>query len=152
MAEATRKLTSGVYVITSKKADGSINGLAAAWVVRVSFDPNLVAVSIGNKRHTLSFVKESNAFAVNILGEGQQEIAKRFGLKSGRNVDKFAGIEHFTAKTGCPVLKDAIAYMDCKVVKSLKAGDHTLFIGEVAEEKVQRDTPPLVYRAEEYWK
>jgi flavin reductase (DIM6/NTAB) family NADH-FMN oxidoreductase RutF len=144
------KITNGVYIITTKYAD-KINGMTAAWVSRVSFTPPLVSVSIGKARFSHDLIKKGGVFAVNILKEDQVEIGKHFGFQSGRKVDKFAAIQYDTKVTGSPILKDTTGYIDCKVVSSFEAGDHTIFVGEVMDAFVDKDARPLVYRKEDFF-
>ena len=138
------KLTNGVYVIGSKNS-AKINALTGVWVTRVSYEPAMVAISIGEGRLTLDYIRESKVFSINVLGNHQFDLVKHFGFQSGKNVDKFATVKHHIAKTGAPILDDAVAYMDCKVVQEIKTGDHYLFIGEVVDEKVQHQAEPMKY-------
>ena len=142
--KAERKLISGVFVIGSKRKN-KVNALTAVWVSRVSFNPSLVMASIGEGRYTLDMIKESKVFSVNILGKSQVDAVKHFGFQSGRNANKFEKIDYETSKTGSPLLKDCIAWMDCEVVGEYKTGDHVIFIGKVVDEKVLSDEEPLKY-------
>jgi flavin reductase (DIM6/NTAB) family NADH-FMN oxidoreductase RutF len=148
--DAMCKITHGVYIITTKAGD-KINGLTAAWVSKVSFTPPLLMVAIAPGRYSHELMLEGQKFAVNVLDEKQLDIGKHFGTKSGRKVDKFETIPYMTKVTGSPILKDALAYMDCKVVSTHPAGDHTLFIGEVVNADILRDGKPQVYRHEHYF-
>lgn len=143
-------ITNGVYVITANW-NGRLNGMAASWVTRISAEPVLVAVAIWHENLTYEFVRRSHAFALNILGEGQQELGRWFGRRSGRDVDKFTRVPYRLGHTGSPILKEAVAYLDCRVVFEKTFGDHTLFVGEVVDEGVQHEGDPLVYRHEEYF-
>ena len=147
--KAIRKIVNGVSIIGTK-SKGKINALTAAWISRASFDPLLVMVSIGEERYTLGMIKESKVFSVNILGKSQIELAKHFGFKSGRNVNKFEKIAYEAGKTGSPLLKDCVARMDCEVVSQHKAGDHTIFIGKVVDEKMLSEDEPLAYNHNDY--
>lgn len=148
--ETFRKVSNGVFIITTK-CDDRINGMTAAWVTRVSFKPPLVSISIGKARFSHNLIKKGGVFAVNILKEGQIDIGKHFGFQSGREVDKFATIPYYTKATGSPILKDIAGWLDCKVVGSCDAGDHTIFLGEVVDAWVDMDTTPLVYRREDFF-
>ena len=151
MEQGTGKyITGGVYVITTSSG-GIINGQAASWVTRISQEPFWVAVALYERNYTHDLLLESDIFAINVLKEGQQEIARHFGKQSGRKVDKFAGIKFHKAKTGAPILDDCLAYLDCEVIFSRKFGDHTLFIGEIVDEGVLNEGKPLVYRHEDYF-
>ena len=143
-------IVSSVAIITTKSGE-KINGMTAAWVAQASFEPPLVVVSIAPERYTHQLIDESSVFAVNILSEGQVELGRKFGSKSGRDTDKFKDVNYVTKKTGSPILADIYAYLDCKLYKTYKAGDHTLFIGEVVEHKVFKDKKPLVFRTADYF-
>lgn len=144
-------LVHGVYVVTTRLGD-KVNGMTAAWVSQVSLKPLLVMVSIAPPRFSHDLIKESGIMAVNILTAEQVELAKRFGYKSGRKVDKFAGLEWLTAATGSPILPQAYAYLDLKLVSTWPAGDHTLFIGEVVEAKILHpQAQPLVFRKGDFF-
>ena len=112
----------------------------------------MLMVSVAPARHTHRLIKESGYFAINTLPEDQKDLAKHFGFKSGRNVDKFEGISFFDAPQGSPVLSDALAFFECKLSDSFTAGDHTLFIGNVTTAKILNDKKkPLVFRWDDYF-
>ncbi len=148
--KAMRLITSGVYVVTTR-LDSRANGLTVAWLSRASFSPPLISVSIGKTRFTHDLVKKSRVLAVNVLAEGQEDIARHFGFRSGREVDKFAGLETRTAITGSPILQGIAAYLDCRVVGEIEAGDHTIFVAEVVEGGTEDGLKPLIYRRESYF-
>jgi len=68
-------------------------------------------------------------------------LAKHFGFKSGRDVNKFEGLEYFAAQKGSPVLKEAIAYFECKLVSTCEAGDHVLFLGDLDSRLRTKESP-----------
>lgn len=147
----TAYIPQGVYVITVRKGE-KINGMTAAWVGQVSFKPRMLAVAIAPQRYTFELLKESGVFAINVLGEGQVELAKHFGFQSGREVNKFEGIEYQSALKGSPVLKEAIAYFECEVKCTCETGDHWIFAGEVVDHGVLREgVPPLIFRWDDYF-
>jgi flavin reductase (DIM6/NTAB) family NADH-FMN oxidoreductase RutF len=144
-------LVHGVYVVTTRVGE-KINGMTAAWVSQVSLNPLLVMVSIAPARYTFTLIKESGVFAINVLSSDQVELAKRFGYKSGRKIDKFAGLEYLTAESGAPVLPQAHAYLDLKLAHTFTAGDHALFVGEVLEAKILHpENHPLVFKKSDFF-
>ena len=144
-------LVHGVYVITTRAGD-RLNGMTASWVSQVSLSPLLLMVSIAPARYTHELIKESGVFAVNVLTTEQVDVGKRFGFASGRRVDKFAGLEYLTAATGSPVLPQAYAFFDVKLVDTFPAGDHTLFVGEVVAGKILHpELHPLVFSAKDFF-
>jgi flavin reductase (DIM6/NTAB) family NADH-FMN oxidoreductase RutF len=148
--EVLEKIVNGVSIVTSSKR-GEVNGLTVAWMTQASFNPPLVIVSIGKERYTREFIDESKVFAINILSEKQKDLAKLFGLYSGRTINKFSKVEYETRKTGAPILKDCLAYLDCKVHKSIEVGDHIIYIGEILEAKIKSDEKPLIYNPKDYF-
>jgi len=143
-------IVSPVTVVTSKFESKS-NGMTAAWVAQVSLRPTLVMVSVAPERFTHDLIQKSKIFAVNILADYQLDIGKHFGFTSGKRGDKLAGIRCDSKKTGAPILKDCYGYMDCRVLSAFKAGDHTIFVGEVEESAIQRDKQPLVFRSGDFF-
>ena len=135
LATLFRRLTYGVYVVGV--ADGKArNAFTAAWVMQVSFDPLLLALSINPDNASYSLLHAGGGFTVNVLKRDQQELALRFGTRSGRDEDKLAGILWHSGRTGAPILEDALAYFDCELTGSMEAGDHELVVGRVTDGRI----------------
>jgi flavin reductase (DIM6/NTAB) family NADH-FMN oxidoreductase RutF len=144
-------LVQGVYVVTTRVGD-IVNGMTAAWVSQVSFKPLLVMVSIAPPRYSHGLIKKSGSFAINVLTSEQTDLGKRFGYKSGRKVDKFAGLEYLTGITGAPLLPQAYAYLELKLVDTFSAGDHDLFVGEVLDARILHpQAKPLMFIKSDYF-
>jgi flavin reductase (DIM6/NTAB) family NADH-FMN oxidoreductase RutF len=119
--------------------------MAAHWLMQVSFKPRIVALSLENDARTLANVRETRVFSVNIMGEDSMELVASFLQPSDPNkiigrsttgapiVDKLAGVAHKTMATGCPVLRDALAWFECEVEGGLPAGDHTVVLARVTD-------------------
>lgn len=147
---ALRKIQSGVYVITVKDGE-RINGMTAAWAMKASFKPPLVAVSIGKTRYSHGLIRNAGSFALNVLSVGQVEVGRRFGFKSGRNTDKFEGLKYDTARTGAPILGGVAAWLDCTLYGECDAGDHTIFLGEVLEAAHFEGVEPLLFKRKDFF-
>jgi flavin reductase (DIM6/NTAB) family NADH-FMN oxidoreductase RutF len=144
-------LVHGVYVITTRLGE-KVNGMTAAWVSQVSLNPLMVMVAIAPPRYSHDLIKESSVFAINVLTSEQVELAKRFGYKSGRKIDKLAGLNWIEAATGSPILPQAHAYLDLKLAHSFEAGDHTLFVGEVVAAKILHpQSHPLIFKKTDFF-
>ncbi|MEW6569781.1 MAG: flavin reductase family protein [Nitrospirota bacterium] len=146
----SKGISHGVYVITARGKE-RINGMTAAWVSQVSFQPLLLMVSIAPTRYTHVLIEESGYFAINTLSEDQKDLAKHFGFKSGRKFDKFKDIPYFDAPGGSPVLNDSMAFFECKLAETFNAGDHTLFIGEVLTAKILKEKKPLIFQWSDFF-
>lgn len=134
----------GLYVIGSSDGDGALNAMIAAWVMQVAFEPRLVAVSIENDARTLSYIRHTGHFSVNMLREpGGMEIARHVVMPAeGRKVagrshevvyHKLDGLNYETHATGVPLLSDGLGWYACRVHKMVPMGDHTLVAGEVID-------------------
>lgn len=135
----------GVAVVTSCMDDGAGCGLTVSSVASVSLDPTLVLVCLAHDCDTHDWLQRAGFFAANFIEEGKGEtIARRFA-GSGTD-DKFRGLAWHTERTGAPVLDDALAWLDCRVVAAHPAGDHTIFVGEVLAADAREGTPLLYYR------
>lgn len=143
----------GVHVITTSFEERCY-GLSAAWALRVSASPCLLMTAVDQHCCTHPFIKQAGIFAVNLLAEDQVDVAKHFGRQSGRDVDKFKRQDIYWERraTGAPILLDALAYYDCRLIDAYDppGGDHTLFIGEVLEADQLREVSPLIFRREDY--
>lgn len=139
--QALKKLTTGIYVVTSKQGS-EINAMVASWVSQVSFSPPLVMVAIKRGRYSHGMIEEEAVFAINILGQKQKQMVAIF--KSNDQAEKkFMNIPHEVKKTGVPIMNDALAYLDCKLISKVTPGDHTLFIGEVLDGDLIKEGIPL---------
>ncbi len=145
-ANALRRISYGIYVVASRKGD-RLNGQIANTVFQVTSDPVKIAVCINKRNLTHEFISESGVFSVSILSkETPLSFIAGFGFRSGRDYDKFKGVNFKIGVTGAPIVIDnALAYLEAKVVDSHDVGTHTLFIGEVVSAEVLKDEEPLTY-------
>ncbi len=140
-----RQLSLGVYVVGAAHNEQR-DAFTAAWVMQVSFNPLLLAVSINPQNASYALVRDSGAFTVNVLKQGQLEIAQRFGTRSGRQEDKLAAVRWHPGRSGAPVLDDGLAYFECEVTQHLPAGDHELVLGRVVDGRiVDPNAVPMTY-------
>jgi flavin reductase (DIM6/NTAB) family NADH-FMN oxidoreductase RutF len=123
-------------------------GLLATFVNQASIVPDLPRVLVGLARQhfTHELVEASGAFALHLLGEEHLEWAWRFGLESGQDVDKLAGLAHTDKATGSPVLTEAPAWLDCRVEARLDSGDRTIYLAEVVDGHMVGNQPVLTVK------
>src|SRR5262245_53477403 len=112
---------------------GRRGGLIATFVTQVSIVPDLprVLVALARQHHTTGLVEASGAFALHLLGEENLELVWGFGLESGRDRDKFAGLETTTSGVGNPLLIGTVGWLDCRVEAKLDVGDRLVYTAEV---------------------
>jgi flavin reductase (DIM6/NTAB) family NADH-FMN oxidoreductase RutF/rubredoxin len=136
----------GIYIVSSKKED-QINGQIANTVFQITAEPATIAVSINKKNFTHDFITQSKVFAVSVLEqEVDMKFIGRFGFKSGRDEDKFEGVNYKIGVTGSPIImENTIAYLEAEVIQAIDVGTHTLFVGKVVEAENIKKAKPLTY-------
>lgn len=145
IAALFHQLTLGVYVIGVMDA-GRRDGFTAAWVMQVSFDPLLLALSINPGNASYPLLRTGGGFTVSVLRQGQLELARRFGTQSGRDHDKLAGLRWRPGRKGAPILEDALAYFECELTGTMPSGDHELVLGRVIDGGIlTHDAEPMAY-------
>ena len=109
------------------------NGLICTFVSKASIVPELprMAVGLAKQHHTCALVRDSGRFCLHLLWPDQADLVWRFGLASGRDTDKFDGLETISSPLGNPCLPNALAWLDCRVETSLDIGDRILFVAAV---------------------
>ena len=111
------------------------NLITVGWCGTVCTHPAMVSVSIRPERYSYGLIKASGLFAVNLPTEALARAVDWCGVKSGREVDKFAALglhaEPGAANPGCPTLAESPLTLECRVAQTLPLGSHELFLAEV---------------------
>jgi flavin reductase (DIM6/NTAB) family NADH-FMN oxidoreductase RutF len=145
IAALFHRLSYGIYVVGVAAGDRR-DGFTAAWVMQASFDPLVLALSINSSNASYELLHAGGGFTVNVLKQGQLELARRFGTLSGRNEDKLAGIRWRPGRSGAPILEEALAYYECDLSGRHRAADHELVLGRVVDGKIlDPGSAPLTY-------
>lgn len=137
---APRMIPYGIYVLTARGSDGAVAAATVNWVTQTSFKPPLVAVGVKADSSAHALVKATGAFALNVLGKGQQKLAFAFFKPAVLEGNSISGEPFRSGVTGAPLLENAPAFVECRVVNALEEGDHSLFLAEVVEAGVAK--PP----------
>ena len=124
------KMTYGIYVLTSAYRE-HINGMIASWVSQISYEPPLIVVAVHPNRYSHHLIEKGGVFALHVLSNSQADFVVRFKGPDAKT--KFSGLDWTTGKTGCPILEDCIAYLECELKFHYRPGNHSLFIGKVLD-------------------
>jgi flavin reductase (DIM6/NTAB) family NADH-FMN oxidoreductase RutF len=137
----------GLHALTVKHG-GEEHGMTASWVSQASFHPPMVVVAVENQSKTIGMIRDAHHFALSVLRAGQRDVAEKLGRASAGAPHALKGIKTKPAPaSGVPVLADALAWVECRVVATLPSGDHTLVLGEVLEAGVEHEgAQPLTAR------
>lgn len=133
----------GVTVVTTFDDEDKPIGLTVNSFASVSLEPLLILWSIDKKSSSYNTFLKVDKFAVNILAEDQADICKLF---SSKVEDRFSQCSWEKSESGVPVLKEALAQIECKTFQQVDAGDHIIFIGEVIQIKNKEKNPLLYHR------
>lgn len=136
-----KQISCGVYVIGVSDGERQ-NAFTAACVMRVSFKPPLLAISINPEHYSYQLLQAGGVCTVNVLGQHQYAIAEHFG-RPGK--DKMAGYQWQKVATGAPVLSESLAYFDCQVSHYADAGDHKIAVCKVIAAAQLNQGTPLLY-------
>jgi flavin reductase (DIM6/NTAB) family NADH-FMN oxidoreductase RutF len=135
---------SGVTVVTVMHA-GVNYGTTASAVASLSLEPPMMLVCLNKESSTGQAISAAGHFAVNILGEHQPDAARQFARKGG---DKFGGVEVVGGLWGEPLLADALATLECRVVDEVTGGTHSVFFGEVHRGSANAGRPLTYFRGQ----
>lgn len=137
---------SGVTVVTTTgDTPDEAYGMTVSAFSSVSLDPALVLVCVSSAGRGSALLSRSGVFTVNVLAAGQAHLSGRFADPARpTGARAFEGVAARTGRTGCPVLLGSAAHLDCRVVDSHRAGDHTIVVGEVLELGTHPSAVPLL--------
>lgn len=110
------------------------NVMTAAWTGIICSDPVITYVSIRPSRYTHALISQSKEFVINLPTWRLAEAVDTVGVKSGRDIDKFA-LTGLTAepssKIKTPQIAECPVSIECKVLETRSFGTHDMFLAEV---------------------
>jgi flavin reductase (DIM6/NTAB) family NADH-FMN oxidoreductase RutF len=95
-------------------------------------------VGVKADSHAHAVIKGAGAFALNVLGKGQDALAYTFFKPAERQGSTISGQPYRAGTTGAPILAATPAYVECRLIASVEKGDHSLFVGEVVDAGVAK--------------
>jgi flavin reductase (DIM6/NTAB) family NADH-FMN oxidoreductase RutF len=155
-----------VAVIVTASARGRDDAMTAAWHSSISFRPPIYGVAVTSKRFTYQLITESREFGINFIPLEKASLAAAVGGTSGQHMDKFERLnikKEKPLKTTAPILEDAYAAYECKLLDSKSYGDHIWIVGEIVAVHVSREaftpaealdldkTKPLLYLGSDFY-
>lgn len=144
------RFATGVTVISAGRA--APRGMTANSFTSVSLEPPLILVCVNRRAAVHQAVTDSGSFTVSVLSASQEHVARYFADHGRpRGEDEFAGVGWWPApRTGTPVLRGAVGWLECEVVSTHTGGDHSIFIGSVISSGSGPDRDALVYYSGEF--
>ncbi len=141
-----RALTYGMYIVSSIN-DGTPNAQIANTVFQVTSEPPIIAVSTNKENLTYNYIKKSRLFGITVLSEEADfKFIARFGFRTGKDFNKFDGVNFKYSNLGIPLITDyGIAVLSFKVVDEKEFPTHTIFFGELIDSEVLSNASPMSY-------
>lgn len=139
---ALGSFATGVTIVTTRCAGGSMQGLTANSFNSVSLDPPLVLVSLARGLGCFEHFKSCPTFAINILAADQRDLSNRF---ASRGLDKWRTVDFDQGVLGVPLIKPRLAVFECRSYARYDGGDHEILLGEVIRFEVDDTARPLIY-------
>ncbi|GAB4823920.1 hypothetical protein N2152v2_010966 [Parachlorella kessleri] len=151
VAKALARVSGGLYIVTAAHPDAK-SAMVASWVAQASFEPLGLTIAVAKDRAIESLMQVGDVFVLNCLAEGEYgPTLKHFLQRFPAGADRFEGVD-WTPLPGCgtPVLGNATAYMQCKVVSRMETADHWVTYAEVVDGQVlQPEKQTAVHRRKE---
>jgi flavin reductase (DIM6/NTAB) family NADH-FMN oxidoreductase RutF len=138
-SEVLKTIPYGFYITGVIGADGEANGFTTCWVSQVSFEPQQVILAVRKDQHTHDLVESGGVFSLNFLDTSQEDLARKFTQTLAPEDGTVGGSSYTPGEaTGAPLFEEAFAHLECRVVGSMEAGDHTVYLGEVTAATLKR--------------
>jgi len=129
VALALGQIPSGCFVLTASHGSKA-TGILASWVQQASFSPPIVTVAVKHGRPIQELIEASGHFVLNHISENPLSMFRHFGRGFRPDEPAFDGLSIQNDSAGI-VLQDCLGHMSCRVIKSVDAGDHRVYLGEV---------------------
>jgi flavin reductase (DIM6/NTAB) family NADH-FMN oxidoreductase RutF len=144
LAGALGRIPSGLFIVTASH-EGQESGMLASWVQQCAFDPPHVTLAIKRGRPLGAWLAAGIDFVVNVLDDSQTDMVAHFGRGFSPPEPAFDGVEVDRASERPPVLREALAYLVCRVAGSQSVGDHELIVARVIGGRVLNEGHPMVH-------
>jgi rubredoxin/flavin reductase (DIM6/NTAB) family NADH-FMN oxidoreductase RutF len=145
--ESFYKISYGLYIICTGN-DKVRNGYIGNTAMQVTSAPPQIAICCSKENYSCELIRQIRKFSISVLNQDSKpEIMGTFGFRSSKNIDKLSTIEHFTGKSGVPVVtEDCNAWFECSIVSELDTGSHFLFIASIDDfDLTKPEAIPLTY-------
>lgn len=144
-----RRVPSPVVVVTAK-GEAETRGITIGSFTSVALDPPLVSFNVGLDSRMYSVMETCSRFAVNVLGEGQAHLAKRFAIPGLTDAEQFEAVSYSQDEDGTPLLDGVSARFHCTPHDFIRAGDKVLYVGLVVQVDEQPDSGAVLYYQSSY--
>lgn len=131
-----------VVMVTVGDGEGIDNIVTIAWAGTINSDPPMVSISVRKSRYSHELLTKNGEFVINLVSRDLTFATDYCGVKSGRDIDKFAEMKLTKAKAqtvNVPIIKESPVNIECKVKTVVELGTHDMFMGEVTSVQVNKE-------------
>ncbi len=140
---ALGRFASGITIVTARDADGGDHGMTVSAFCSLSLSPSLVIICIDHDASMHELLLSQPVIGINVLSADQETYSRRFAADE---TDRFDGIAYTRGENGVVLLEDALAHMECRIIRHHEGGDHTIFVAEIDRAAAPaNDGRPLLY-------
>ena len=139
---ACAQFATGVAIASAMDEQGQPHGMTINSFTSVSMEPPIVLICIDRASNLLAVFERAKQYGLSFLGEPQQGLSTRFAQR-GQN--RFDGVAWMTGASGVPLIPGALAQLECRITRSIAAGDHDILIAEVISADIQTGSPLLYF-------
>lgn len=141
--EILKKLTYGMYIVSSKENDLLV-GCVANSIMQINSDT--IAISLNNDNYTTKVILAEKKFAINVLPTNTDiELIKTFGFKKSNEINKFADIS-YKLIDDLPIINNTCGYIVCTFNNALKTNTHTIILGKIINMQITNTLEPMTYK------
>jgi len=144
IGQALGRVPTGLYLVTTLDG-GRPAGFVGSFVMQVGFQPPLLCVAVGKERGPLAALRAAGHFGVSILDKSSENVMGRFFRKYEPGQGPFDGLAIEKGSAGSPLVVDALANLECKLVGEYEGGDHVIVFGEVVDGVQRREGEPSIH-------
>ena len=141
--EAIGRFATGIAIVTTIDGEGRPQGMTVNSLTSVSLNPPSLLWSLGDDAVNQGVFEAAHAFAVNILGVGQDDLSNHFAAADAS--PSWDGIPWFSGEFGLPLLNGALAFLECRLATRVRFFDHQILLGQVQACKTFEKKGPLLY-------
>lgn len=146
--QALFQVTHGLYILTAFSEKP--NGQCLDALMQVTNNPPRIAIGVGKHSLTHEMISKTGLFVANVLDLSDPacfDKIKLFGFNSGKTIDKFASIQFEKTENNIPILSDAKAFYECKIISelTLDLGTHSLFVADINRAGLKSVGEPITY-------
>lgn len=140
------RFASGVTIVTVRDAEGKDHGMTVSAFCSLSLDPPLVLFCVDHAASMHDLLLEHPRFGISVLSSSQEAFSRRFADQESERSERFYGIAYRRGESEVVLLDDALAHLECRVLRHHDSGDHTIFVAEVERGRALDGRPLLYFR------